>query len=308
MTDAIHQVSARSSPRTFESRRPDASWKAEDRWAAINFLEEQFHCKPLPAKPATCIRPAAFDADPRWAGAAISKDGFRLSAIKQALLYSNEVALDVSPILAHARSARRTRGGSGRQWRELIERMVELTEISSLLRTGFILPFSGHELSGEACIGGLVDPLFASTRQAERYVESLGAGTAKFVRSNIQAPLRNSLLAVVPTISSDAVSWSELIVLRRNEEMFACWRELIYSVLNELHSGRCDSADARSGFSRTTAERLREWRERAEARRRRSTALQRMLAGARQLEFRWVAAQRMEDPASRGHHILVLTE
>jgi len=278
-----------------DAPRIRGAWNAENLVQVGYLLEGFLGSVRLPDKPSHEIRPAFFRRGAHWTVGAGNNDPYPLNEIKRALLYSDQVALDLLPIVGRARGAQLPLGnGAEDQYfaqqtsAELIAKIAELAPLKNLLLRRTVLPFFDPALRVAGATTRLVDPAFGTIPEAEAYVAQVRESAIPFISQEIRSPFYSAFIAQVPSIDETRVSWKDLEAIRNDEEIFVAWRDLIHGTLRTLYDARADFSDTEGEFRIQIRERLREWNARADVIRAKSKPLQHLWTGAKQVAIGWV--------------------
>jgi hypothetical protein len=173
--------------------------------------------------------------------------------------------------------------------REFGSKIYQLSHLSELIRNDIVLPFAGNLVQDKAPIGGNFDPMFGDLEQAQAYITSVEAGTNLYRSLDVITPFYSAYIASVPSIDPKKVSWKDIMSIRRNEAIFEEWRTLVHDILDDLYNKSDRFSDIPGEFEATAKEKIRAWGEKLAVQRMRSTALDAIWGGAKQISLGWVA-------------------
>ena len=258
----------------------------------------------LPEKRRSMIRPTLLRPDLQWMFTVPTNSYEHLqdvnrsnlsAVIKRSLLYSDSVALDLTPIIRPLQMiARPFWPNDGldlteTQWLRAIEiKLIEIAEMADLVRHRLIIPFAGDLVSKQGPIGSQIDPMFRNKNEAAIYVDRLKAEVKSFSCEDVRRPFYSAFVMEVPSINPNAVDWNDILSLRRDEEVFQEWRDLVHGILEELYKRRDDFTDIDAEFKTVAADRFRAWSERLSVQRMRRSALDAFFEGGKEVGFEWL--------------------
>jgi hypothetical protein len=99
-----------------------------------------------------------------------------------------------------------------------------------------------------------------------------------------------SPIGQLPCVNPNHVSWNDILSLRRDEDIFQEWRNLVHSILDELYNRKEDFTDIEREFEEVSRERFREWSIKLEVERMRRSAFNAFFEGARQVSIQLIGA------------------
>ena len=219
------------------------------------------------------------------------------AVVKRSLLYSDSVALDLTPIIRPLQMIEHQSFDpdpspdlTDAQWLRTIEiKLTEIAEMADLVRHGLIIPFAGDLVSKQRPIGGLVDPMFRNKNEAAIYVEGLKSEVSRlFSSEDVRRPFYSAFLMEVPSINPNAINWNDILSLRRDEEIFQEWRNLVHGILDELYSRRDDFTDIDAEFKAVANDQFRAWSERLSVQRMRRSALNAFFESGKKVGIGWL--------------------
>lgn len=248
----------------------------------------------LPEKDVAETRPALMRPPTVYATGVVPDDPFPFDNVKRALLFSDAVALDMTAIYGRANIAYTTMDPGDEFTAGLLfdmaDKLIDLAQISDLMRDNIVLPFSGTQEINKPKFRGRTDPLFATKSEAQLYVDGLkAAADLKYTSDEMRRAFYYSFILDVPTLDIGSITWDETRSLRKQAEIFAKWRALMRRILERLYDNRFDFTDGEREFRQTVREEVAAWMAEFEAARARSPLMSKVGFGMKRISIGWIS-------------------